>query len=51
MIASAPSRRVVMMELTIPADATGWVTKKKTSNAAPVKMRTFLTSTAIYPAP
>lgn len=46
--ASAASCSVVRMLLTIDAAPSGWVTRKNTNNAAPDRIRTFLTFTGCY---
>jgi hypothetical protein len=46
--ASAAPFSVFRMEVTSAADWTGWVTRKNTNNAAPVRIRTFLAFTGGY---
>src|SRR5690242_591914 len=46
--ASAASCSVCRMLLTIDAAPSGWVTRKNTNNAAPDRIRTFLTFTGCY---
>jgi len=46
--ASAASCNVFRMLLTIDAAPSGWVTRKNTNNAAPDRIRTFLTFTGCY---
>lgn len=48
MSASAASWSVFRMLLTMAAAPSGWVTRKNTNNAAPDRIRTFLTFTGCY---